>query len=334
MSAGTTRSTLVAQLADWPKKCDPHQPWLVGFSGGKDSVALTELLLALGYEQLILVHAHHHLRGSTADDDAAWAERYAAARGLTFRLCHLHVTEHAERKKISTELAARRLRYEAFAAQATAHGAHGLFLGHQADDQAETVLFRLLRGTGPRGLGGMSAESTDASGLQLLRPLLPITRAQIDTLIAEEDWGWREDASNLSEPYTRNLLRHQLLPLAEKIMQRDPRPLLCQTAQHLTDEDAWMTTLTHEWLTAHGYDQRTLAVKPLAAAPLALQRRLIYRWLTDQRIPLLSWTLIESVRQLIIATTPACTNLPGGFRARRRAGQLFIDQPSSSTDPA
>jgi tRNA(Ile)-lysidine synthase len=207
---------LAALAAGLPAAHDWAFPSVVGVSGGADSVALALGLVrvapAEAVRRLVIAHADHGLRAeSAADHDfvAALAERL----GVRFVGRRLEVA--AARGREGLEGRCRRLRYEFLAAAAHEAGARHVLVAHTADDQAETILHRLLRGTGIAGLAGMRRSRRLADGVALLRPLLHVSRASGREFLAATGQDWREDATNADVRQARNFLRHEILPRSE-----------------------------------------------------------------------------------------------------------------------
>ncbi len=296
---------------------------LLGFSGGRDSVVLLELLLESGFANLALAHLDHGLRPESADD-AAWVRQLAATRGLPCTIARVDVSAGAAPRHTGIEQAAREARLEFFADSARAHGTNKIVLAHHADDQVETLLFRLLRGAGSLGLGAMQPSSLHTvygQSLLLLRPMLGIWRTQIDAHIQAHQLDFREDASNAQTDFTRNRIRHLLIPELEKSMGRPVRETLWRTAELLRAESEYI-------------DQAERSLPPLGpelnanllkSIPLALRRRRVARWLAEQGVSNISFELVESVARLATSRVPAKINLPGGRHARRKAGLIFCE---------
>jgi len=189
---------------------------VVAVSGGADSVTLLLGLLAIAPQdarrRLIVAHAEHDLRDAAADD-RAFVERLAADLGLEVACRRLAVRSEIEEgpRGEGVEARARRLRYAFLEDVARDHGARHVAVGHTADDQAETILHRALRGTGLHGLAGMRPARELCPGIGLLRPLLGISRAAVRDFLTSTGQAWREDDSNLDCDYARNFLRHEIL---------------------------------------------------------------------------------------------------------------------------
>lgn len=186
---------------------------LVGTSGGLDSTALTHILVEQGFgPRLLLVHVHHGLRGNDADADQRFVEDVGRTLGVRVICKSVATLEHAKREGKGIEAAARQLRYNVFNEIAVSEHATAVCTAHTADDQAETILLRLSRGTGVEGLASIHFSRTLSSGALLLRPLLGVRRSSILDLAAVHGWKWREDASNVDLYFTRNRIRHSVLP--------------------------------------------------------------------------------------------------------------------------
>ncbi len=192
---------------------------LVGFSGGPDSVCLLHFLHYLAGKKhfdLAAVHVHHGLRGAAADADARFCRDVCKQWDIPFLLYKKNVRALAKKLDLSTEHAARKARYEAFAQAAKKTGACKIALGHHLDDQAETVLLNLLRGTRAEGLCGIPVRRMLNKTTEIVRPLLCITRAEVEEYLKENDLCCVTDQTNFDEVYTRNWIRRELLPMLEK----------------------------------------------------------------------------------------------------------------------
>ncbi len=205
---------------------------LLAVSGGGDSVAMLHVMASLG-QQVGVVHVHHGLRGDAADRDAAFVREQAQRLGVPF---YLAFVDASTPDGDSPEARARRLRYAALEELRRMHRYRYIATAHTVDDQAETVLLRMLRGTGPRGLAGIQPRLERA---HCLRPLLEVTRADIDAYLEACRVEWVEDESNSDPRFTRNRLRHEVLPLLETIHPQATRRLAA-LANHAGELSAWM----------------------------------------------------------------------------------------------
>lgn len=307
-----------AALAQFPRtrRC------LVGVSGGRDSVALLHLLVSLGFKRLMVGHLDHGLRGRASRADAGFVIKLAEKHGLPAVIGRVNVAEIAKEQRISLETAAREARYAFFAQTARREKCRALFLAHHADDQVETFLFNLFRGSGAAGLGAMRAESVRKIGgipLRIVRPLLGVWRAEIDAYVTAHHLKFREDASNTDTAHLRNRMRHEIIPALEKWFGRDIKKTVRRSADILAAENDWLESLTEP-------PARELSVPDLRKMPVAHQRRVIHAWLKTLRVADTGFDEIESIRALLPESAPrAKVNLPGDLHVRRRAKRIFLE---------
>lgn len=217
----------------------PGDHLLAAVSGGPDSVALLNILLSLkanlGIDRITVVHFNHRLRGSDSEADCEFARGLAKEACLDFRSESKDVRSFASKEKISIEMAARELRHSFFKRISRELNAQKTALGHTADDQAEEVLLRLLRGTGPAGIGAMPPGTPDG----LIRPLLFATRDDILEYLSAGSIPYREDLSN-SEPFCqRNLLRLQIFPLLREGFHHGISGTISRYAELAAEEQSW-----------------------------------------------------------------------------------------------
>src|SRR5436190_17836917 len=276
----------------------PHRRYLIGVSGGCDSVALLRDLVNAGYKKLIICHLNHELRGRSSNADARFVEKLAAKYDLDLAIGSVPVRTLAKRKKLSIETAAREARYKFFAKIAKQKRCRTIFLAHHADDLVETFLLNLFRGAGLAGLAAMpevSIRRIDAVDLTIVRPLLGIWRDEIDKYVREHRLKFREDASNKNLAPLRNRLRRRIIPYLEKTLDRKIRASIWRAATIAAEEKAWM-----EGMAAHSAARNQhLAVKRLRGLAPALQRRAIMTWLREQNIVDIGFEVIERVRSLL-----------------------------------
>ncbi|MBQ7908692.1 MAG: tRNA lysidine(34) synthetase TilS [Elusimicrobiaceae bacterium] len=191
---------------------------IVGFSGGADSVCLLHFLRHLSQKkhfEVMALHVNHGLRGAAATADEKFCKKMAKELDVVFFSKKKAVRALAKKLDLSIEHAARKARYEAFAELAKKTGAAKIALGHHLDDQAETVLLNLLRGTRVEGLCGIPRRRPLNSKVEIVRPLLCITRAEVEEYIKENNLSFVTDQTNQEDIYTRNWVRHEVLPLLE-----------------------------------------------------------------------------------------------------------------------
>jgi len=301
----------------------PEARYLIGVSGGRDSVALLHWLVNLGYERLIVGHLNHQLRGRSSLADARFVEKIALKYHARFELESANIRALATKQKMSIETAAREARYKFFAETARRRKCETIFLGHHADDLVETFLINLFRGAGTAGLSGMREISTrriDDVDLAIVRPFLGVWRKEIDIYVREHRIKFREDASNKNLNPLRNRIRHRIIPYLEKILGRNIRPAIWRAAAIAGEEEDWIEKQLPDSTDAQ------FSVARLRALPVALQRRAILKWLRAQKISEISFDVIERVRSLADHDdATAKVNLPQDRHARRRAGSIFVE---------
>jgi tRNA(Ile)-lysidine synthase len=299
--------------------------YLIGVSGGRDSVALLHSLIDLGYKNLIVCHLNHQLRGRSSDADARFVENLARRYDVEVEISSTNVRALAAKKKISLEAGARVARYSFFAKVAKRRRCRTIFLGHHADDLVETFLINLFRGSGMTGLSGMREIATrcvDDVDLTMVRPLLGFWRSDIDKYINGHGLKYREDASNLDLAPLRNRLRRRVIPYLEKTLGRNIRQSIWRAAMIAAEEEAWIDQSTKH----SGTTTKDLAVEELRPLPVSLQRRTILKWLRSNDVADIGYDVIERVRSLFNGDTRiAKINLPRDRHVRRRAKRIFIE---------
>jgi len=193
---------------------------LVAVSGGIDSMCLAEKVRLEG-GPFAIAHCNFGLRGEESDGDEAFVKEWAEKHGIPLHVKRFETEACAAREGISIEMAARRLRYHWFGQLCREHGYEAVAVAHNANDNAETLILNLLRGTGPKGITGMKAEGRipdqDFSDIPLLRPLLGMTREEIEAFATEHGLSWREDRTNACNDFKRNKIRNQVFPLFKEI---------------------------------------------------------------------------------------------------------------------
>jgi tRNA(Ile)-lysidine synthase len=286
-------------------------------------VALLHSLFDFGYRKLIVCHFDHQLRGRSSRADACFVEKLTGEFHLDFRLGSANVRALVKKEKMSIETAGREARYSFFAKMAKQSRCRTIFLAHHADDLVETFLLNLFRGTGPAGLAAMhevSVRRIDDVDLTIVRPWLPVWRAEIDRYVREHRLKFREDASNKNLTPVRNRIRRRVIPDLERLLGRNIRQNIWRTATITADEENWINSQLPD---ASDVD---LAVKKLLELPVAFQRRQILKWLRARNVADIGFEAVERVRSLLEpATRTAKTNLPKNQHVRRRAGKIFIE---------
>lgn len=284
-----------------------NSPIAIAYSGGLDSSALLHLAHAYGVAHGVPVLAFHVHHGISPNADAwlAHCEQTCAALGVQFEATRVVL----EKSKSGVEAAARKLRYAALGAMCQGHGARLMLTAHHLDDQAETVLLQLLRGSGTAGLSGMDAANSAPEllgnpNLVMARPLLPVSRGQLEEYMAAHAIGYVEDESNTHPRYARNALRHQVMPaLAQAFPGYQER--FARSAAHAQSAQRLLTELAEQDLAACLVDD-SIDVAQLRAMSLDRAYNMLRHWfaLRGLRMPSTAW-LTEMVAQLVEARPDA-----------------------------
>ncbi len=302
---------------------------VVGVSGGPDSLCLLEVLRLAGYP-LLVAHFNHRLRPES-DTEAAAVEELAARLKIPFVIGSEDVSVYAEKVGQSIEEAARHLRYSFLFEQARSHDAQAVAVGHNADDQVETVLMHFLRGAGLNGLKGMPYRTFlkvfDAS-IPLVRPLLDIWRAEIVAFCESNGLKPHYDPSNASPDYLRNRLRHALIPELETYNPKF-REAAWRAAQTLREDHTLLQEfLDQAWndcLLSHDLNKVLFDESKLKTYPLALRRQLVRRAVETLRPGLeSSYATLERAAALLNDPAAKQIDLVGGLQMLREAGRFYV----------
>jgi tRNA(Ile)-lysidine synthase len=303
---------------------------VLGLSGGPDSTALLDALAAIGRRRglsVVAAHLDHRLRpGSEAD--AAFCAELCRKLEVPLRLGGADVRARAERERGGLEQGARRERYAFLRAVRAQEQAAAIAVAHTRDDQAETLLLRLLRGAGASGLSAMRPRSGD-----LLRPLLGVTRAEVLEHLRARALPWREDPSNADPAHRRNRVRHELLPYLEQRFGPGVRDTLARTAGLLADEAAFVRGEAQALLRRSQREHDgALAVRrsAVAQAPRAVAREALRQVLALTVTRPLGAAHVERVLRLVLHTeaTGRELPLPGGARVRLTRDELCLERRS------
>lgn len=318
-------------------------------SSGADSVALLCLLLELRAELgivLSVAHVNHKLRGEESEDDERFVARLAFQHELDF---HVRPAPVDANDPAGIEGAARKLRYDFFRELAREGRVSKIATAHTLDDQAETVLLRIFRGTGIRGLAGIHPrivfeEQGRAFG-EVVRPLLGFRRATLLEFLRERGQAWREDSSNRDTAFLRNRVRHHLLPMIAEEFGEAAIEHMSELADIARAEEEWAVD-SGRWSASTQYPvpstqcpskpgsgklDMTLDVERLLALPLAVQRRLVRSWLEGGAPEVrISFRLIEEALELAGGPAGGKLELPGGWNLRRGRQELLLE-PTEQT---
>ena len=281
----------------------------VGVSGGADSVVLAEVAWRMGVKPVVF-HFNHRWRGRVGDADERWVKAWGKKRGLRV------VVGRAKRAGRTGEGEARMARWAFFQQAALKCKVGELWLAHHSDDQAETVLMQLLRGAGPDGLAGMAIRSKQ-SGLDVVRPLLGLSRDVVRRAAREEGLRWREDQTNHDGKGWRSRVRQKVLPYLSKMYGREVRGALCRAAEILAGEREY-------WEKEIGKIPSHPDVREWRKKAVAWQRRAIRIWLGRQGYGGPSFAEVEGTRRLILAESTATCQLGRSLLVKRKKGRLFL----------
>jgi tRNA(Ile)-lysidine synthase len=308
----------LAQLA-------PTARGVVAVSGGPDSVAQLRALLDVGMP-LVLAHVNHRLRGDESDGDEAFVrrlhERCVAEGAVDLQLRVQGLDTRLLAAGDNLENAARQLRYDWLTTVAHETGASWVATGHTADDQAETVLHRLLRGTGLRGLVGIPEQRELVQGVVLLRPLLHVRRHEVLAFLEQRGQDYCRDSSNEDRQYTRNALRHELLPLLAREFNPAIVDVLGRLSQQANEVQQFMEEQATQLLTAAELPRAgavvVLDARRLTGVSPVLLREVVRRLWRRERwalrdVDFAAWERASSV----VRGEVAAVDLPGGVRVRR-----------------
>ena len=316
----------------------------VAVSGGADSVALLRILLDLAPELgivLSVIHLNHNLRAAESDADEAFVRELSVTHGLEFQSESADVKSYAATEKLSLEAAARHLRYGFFERLLKQGSLDKVATAHTIDDQAETVLLKLVRGAGTRGLAGIypqlnlkhpSLEPSPRRG-QIVRPLLGVRRVELEAYLRDLPQDWREDSSNRDLRHTRNRIRHEVLPQLERQVNPAVRNAIADFAEIArAEEEFWagqMATLfPRVWKKNRGAGE--LNWERLLPMSLALQRRLVRS--AGESLGLhLEFRHVEEV--LALDGEGARASLPQNWCASWHKGKIRFE-PGSPPSPA
>lgn len=292
-----------------------REPVLCAVSGGVDSMYLLCRLRELGYD-VIAAHFNHRLRGAESERDERFVADFCAENGIRCVVGSGDVAAYARENALGTEEAARKMRYDFLEKTAAELSAGCIATAHTANDNAETMLFNLARGTGLRGLGGIPPVRG-----AIVRPMLSVTRARAEAYLAERGIPHVDDSTNAHDDYTRNRIRHAAVPVLEGVNAGFIENAARCAAQLRADE-AFLSALAEEHIARHGADAAALAAlaEPIAARAAA---KLCGASLSAKHIAAV----------LRVAAHGGAADIPGG-RVRREGGALVFGAQERESLPA
>lgn len=314
----------------------PEDGIVVGLSGGADSLCLLRFLVELREEwklRLCAVHINHGIRGEAGVEDEQASEKMANDLSVDFRVFHKDIPKLAREQGVSVEEAGRMYRYQCFEEVREELGFDKVAVAHHRDDQAETVLWQMLRGSGICGLGGIRPKRDG-----IVRPLLALERQEIEDTLQQENMAWCEDASNHEEDYTRNKLRNRVFPYLEEEVQPMARQHLAELAEECQMVWEYLKIQTNEcykrivWEPDGDETDFKVSVSALEDEDPVIQRQLILAMmekLAGSRKDL-GRAHVEAVMRLAKGETGKKIDLPYGMQAEREYNWLWLRQPDGS----
>lgn len=334
----------------------PHDKIVLGVSGGADSVCLLFLLLEYAKRtplELAVVHVNHLIRPD-AGEDAEYVRQLCVQNGIPFHLAEEDVRERARREKCSEEDAGRRVRYEAFAKVAGEWGARKIAVAHTCDDNAETMLMHLFRGSGLSGLCGIAPvresvyeednalsvdkEGSAEGGVWIIRPLLPLRRQEIEVYLQEIGVTWRNDSTNESDDYARNRIRHHIMPYAQDHISQNAADRMQGTAELLRETEDFLEQETERALQrcmVADVGKLILCRDVFQTLHPAIQKRILFR-LAKELSPTgkdISRIHVEDMLRVIGQEGNRSLNLPMGIRMKKQYDQIILEQEIASGNP-
>ncbi|MDQ3009852.1 MAG: tRNA lysidine(34) synthetase TilS [Acidobacteriota bacterium] len=302
---------------------------LVAVSGGADSVSLLDALERLNKcgklpARILIAHLNHQLRGEESDEDEAFVIQLARQNNLEYFVEHSPVAEIMRNEKANLEATARRLRYEFLARAAQACSASFVLTAHTQDDQAETILMRLLRGSGAEGLRGIRPIRQLGQSVELVRPMLTVTRAEVIEHCERYHLKFRTDSSNTLPDFTRNRIRQELLPLMKSFNPRSDEALT-RMADLLAEDHDVLHQIALNVLTK-ARKETGLSAKTLREQVPAIRRRVLRLWLEEERggLQRIEAVHVKAIEQLILRNHGGrVIELPGDWRVLLKSGILI-----------
>ncbi len=288
--------------------------YIIALSGGADSVALLLLLHEAGY-RVHVAHCNFHLRGAESDRDEAFCVELCEKLGVELHRAHFDTHEYAELHKVSIEMAARELRYSWFAQLCKDVGAAGVCVAHHSDDSVETVLLNLVRGTGLRGLMGIQPKSQmsqkNRPSVTCLRPLLCVSRAEIEDFLVKRGQKYVTDSTNLEADVQRNRIRLQVLPLL-----RELNPAVSENIQRMTENVGEAQTVLDTIVDKYR-NSNILEIRELEK--YGSSEYIVYEWLKNYGFN------GSQVRQIMDAESGRIVSSASGYEVLKDRSRLIVE---------
>lgn len=319
------------------KMIEDESPIIIGVSGGPDSMALLDIIAKLSKNQIVVAHLNHKFRGEEAKKDAEFVQRKCEERGIPVEIKEYDVPAFIMETGLGAQEAARQVRYKFYLEVARKWNARYIALGHHANDQAETILMRIIRGTGIHGLSGIPYVR-DFDKCKIIRPLLNLMREEIEGYCSENKIIYRTDQSNYSTKYFRNEIRLNVLPYLEQYNDKIITHLH-QLGKVAQDESSFLDKMAKEFITNNKIDAQEkcyiFSISSIQKLDIALQKRVIHLILRYLNFKVdISYKHIDDIIRLIHHSHPSKSiNLPG-MRVYRNYGQIiFISGDEIKEEP-
>lgn len=303
---------------------------IIGVSGGADSVCLTDVLNEFKDEynlEIILVHINHNIRGEEAKRDENFVIELGRKYNNKVKVFSYKVEEMAKAEGMTVEEMGRKLRYEAFYKTAEKKGK--IAVAHNMNDNCETMIMRFFRGTGIKGLGGISA-SRD----RIIRPLINISRNEIEKYCNDRGLEYCNDSTNSVAEYTRNKIRLNVIPMIQKEFNENIVVSMARTAELMADEEAYMDRQAREAYSKCEIEPKRISIDCLLKYDKVIQRRIIRLGFSGYSEDLhdISYEHVENVLSLVKKDSGKITELPGGLRAIREYNTILFYRTGEKKD--
>lgn len=317
----------------------PQDTIIMGISGGADSVCLLHILYTLKHElklNLRGVHVHHGLRQQEADEDAAFVQELCEKMGIPVTLYSFEIKKEAHQRKVSEEEAGRLIRYEVFEKERSKFKQGKIAVGHHMNDQAETILFNLMRGSGLKGIGGMAPVRG-----HILRPLLAVTREEIETYCKDRNLSFRTDSTNLVELYSRNKIRLNLIPYMEEQFNPELVKSLYQFSRIIKRIDHYMEEengkAMERCVTMRG-KQGIIHLESFLQQHPAIQYEILRKILNSilENLENIGYKHFENIIGLVDKQSGKKVHLPQGILVKREYDHIIIEKENrgkAETEP-
>lgn len=301
---------------------------IVGVSGGADSICLLHVLHSLKKYKKInihVVHIHHGIRGKDADADAEYVQSYSKSIGLKSHVFYYDIKQEASKNKVSEEEMGRIIRYKVFNKVCCQHSNSKIAVAHHMNDQVETILMNLFRGTGAKGLGGIRPVRDN-----IIRPLIECTRDEIETYCAQYNLRYHNDITNEDEVYTRNRIRHSVIPFIEENFNSQFVSSVVQTADLIREEDEYLQQLAEQkakdYVIETAHREYTIDLKTFNKEHLVIKNRIIRAIFSSVCIGLkdIEYKHIKAIIDLGYKEVSKEIHLPGDIIARKSYDSIII----------